>query len=249
MKVDFAFHQPEWLERVDSTNDELKRRLRDQSLPSGCVLAADIQTRGKGRLGRTWVSSAGAGLLFSFVWQGTVPVEQAGTLPMACALGVGDFLSKHAIASQCKWPNDVMTPLGKICGILTESVSGTDGSTTLCIGIGINVRTDPGRDKAIEQAVACLEQFDPAIPSPRTILPDVLHCLEQRIARWNRGGFSAIRDDFSASLWGKGETVTVRTGKGTVSGTIAGLDNSGALLLRVDDGNIVPVVSAAALDS
>ncbi len=243
----FSFAPPIWLDSIDSTNDELKRRLADGP-PAGTVIAARFQTNGKGRMGRTWLSSPAAALMFSFLWRGRVPLAQLGTLPMACALGVRDFLKTLGIDSLCKWPNDIMTGAGKICGILAESLPVPDGEIRLVIGIGVNVFPDPDRDGRIEQPAACIARFVSRPESPNDLLPALLRCLENRINAWQCGGFAAVGDDFKACLWGVGRFVTVRTGAEPVVGAIRSVGENGELQLSGEGDRIITVISAAALD-
>ncbi len=246
----FTFADAEWMDSVDSTNDELKRRLRAGAVPAGAVLAAKRQTGGRGRMGRTWVSPEGTGLFFSFVWRGKIAPMRAGTLPMACSLGVRDFLGGFEIEAWCKWPNDVLTAKGKLCGILTESAIEPDGAVALVIGIGVNVRRDPVRDMQVTQPASCIADFVEDPGSVESALSSVLACVEKRVREWDAGGFSAVRNDFENALRGKGSRATVRTGSaGAVSGVIEGLGDDGALLVRLSDGTLYPVTSAAALEA
>lgn len=245
----FAFAPPLWLDEVASTNDYLKERVAAGDARAGDVVAARRQLRGKGRMGGSWQSSPKGDLTFSFYWRGNHPPVVAATLPMACALGVRDFLAAPPwrIASQCKWPNDVLADDAKICGILAEGGPSADGGMGLVVGIGVNLHRVPGRDAAIGRATAAIDDYHPDPGDPRELLPSLLHCLVPRIDAWTRGGFAAIRDDLAACLWGVGKTVAAKTPTGTVQGTVAGLGDDGGLLLE-SDGRAVTVASVTALD-
>ncbi|MDR2392014.1 MAG: biotin--[acetyl-CoA-carboxylase] ligase [Planctomycetota bacterium] len=244
----FAFANPEWLDTIDSTNDELKRRLALSPLERGTVLAARQQTRGRGRMGNAWHSTPNRDLAFSFLWEGDSPGESAGTLPMACALGVIDFLASPGleIASLCRWPNDVMTARGKMAGILTESIP-AETSLLLVIGVGLNVSRDNRRDLLAGVATASIEDFSAERPGQEELLKRLLPFLAARITAWERKGYPAMAGDFGALLWGKGTEARIRTGSGSLSGRITGLGPGGELLLATN-GGMVAITSASGID-
>ena len=245
----FAFTAPEWLDEIDSTNDELKRRLALSPPGRGVVLAARRQTRGRGRMGNAWYGAPDRDLAFSFLWEGDRSVESAGTLPMACALGIIDFLASPGleIPSSCRWPNDVMTVRGKIAGILTESVPAESPPLRLVIGVGVNVVRDNRRDSLADAAIASLEDFTAGRPGQEELLGRLLPALAARIAAWEREGFPAIAKDMEAVLWGKGKQVRIRAETGSMTGRIAGLGPGGELLLAANDGTVA-VTSLSGID-
>lgn len=244
----FRFAQPEWLGEVASTSDVLKERLRlSPAPPIGAVVAARRQTKGRGRMGAGWQSSAEGDLLFSFHWSGDAPPLQAGSLPMACALGVGDFLAREPwrIESLCKWPNDVMVGDTKICGILAEGGQTPDGAFGLVIGIGVNLRRVPGRDHSLGRKTASVEDFAGPVEDAATLLPILLASLETRISAWESGGFAALRPELERRLWGKGREISAKTAHGPTHGRVAGLGPQGELLLTPP----ASIASIAAIES
>lgn len=248
---DFSFAAPLWLDEVSSTNDYLKKMAADDAETlSGTVVAARRQTGGRGRMGGTWLSSREGDLTFSFLWKGRVSLEQAGTLPIACALGVGDFLAapNFGIAIRCKWPNDVMVGDAKICGILTEGVAGLGNALALVMGIGVNIRAMPERDTTVGRATTSLEDMIGCAGRQDALLPTLLRCLETRIIAWQGGGFTAIRKDYEKSLWGVGRAVAVKRSTGAVKGVIRGVGENGELILSDDTGAEVIVTSVSTLD-
>lgn len=248
-KAAFAFLPPIWLEEATSTSTLLKERVA-AGAPSGTVLAARRQTQGRGRMGGGWLSAGDGDLTFSFHCRSRQPPLATATLPMACALGVRDFLAMPPwrIATRCKWPNDVLAENAKMCGILTESGATTSGDIGLVVGIGVNVRGVPGRDAAIGRETAAMQDFFPDVGEGAALLPLLLECLEKRIRNWEERGFAGIRGDLEACLWGVGKPVTAKTGSGAVSGTVAGIGVGGELVLLSPDGGTVKVSSVAALD-
>lgn len=246
----FCFAQPEWLGEIDSTSNYLKAKVAAGGVRSGRVVAAHRQTAARGRLGNRWRPAPGGDLTFSFYWNGVVEPLAAGALPMACALGVRDFLAlpPWRVHALCKWPNDVMVNDAKICGILTEGGIGPGGTMGLVVGIGVNVRPFPDRDKELGKKTASLEELAGNVGAAPELLPALLDCLETRIAEWESGGTRAVLESMRGCLWGVGKQVRARTVKGNARGVVEGLGDEGELLLR-DGGGITGVSSVNALES
>jgi BirA family biotin operon repressor/biotin-[acetyl-CoA-carboxylase] ligase len=181
-----------------STNADLMARHGD--LPSGYVLAAETQTAGRGRRGRTWHSAAGASLTFSLLWRFAGGAATLSGLSLATGLGVARALDRcGAVGVMLKWPNDLLarrTPgWAKLGGILIEIAAGTSGPATAVIGIGLNVR--PGSNApAVDQAVTDLAGLGATVPRNQLLacmLEDLACVLDQfeisgfapRVAAWN----------------------------------------------------------------
>lgn len=245
----FSFLPPEWVDEIGSTSDELKKRLAAAGLTPGTVLAARRQTRGRGRMGNGWLSSGEGDATFSFYWEGAAEAATAGTISMACALGVRDFLAGYGVECRCKWPNDVMTERGKICGILAEGGARGEGRFGLVVGIGVNVRRVAGRDELLGRRTAVLEDFSSGPHDVGELLEKLLADLERRIGAWESGGFAAVARDLENCLWGRGKTVTARTaGGGKTTGTVRGLGALGELILDGENGERTMVSSVSALE-
>ena len=121
---------------LDSTNRLLKE-WAVQGAAHGTVLIAGRQTGGRGRLGRSFVSPEG-GLYLSVLFRPACSLEQAASLSALAALAVCRAVRAVAAAEPgIKWPNDVVLNGKKLCGILAESVLGSDGAR-LVVGIGVN---------------------------------------------------------------------------------------------------------------
>lgn len=243
----FRFLPPLWLDEIGSTNDYVKERAARGDLASGAVVAALRQTSGRGRMDTSWESSTKGDLTFSFYWTGRSEPAAVGSLAMACALGVRDFLACYSVDALCKWPNDVLVGDAKICGILTEGGC-TGGVYALVVGIGVNLRQSPGREERFGRPIAVLEHYTEGDLDPKILLPELLACLEPRIAAWREGGFAALEGDLHACLWGVGKQVSARTPRGRIEGVMHGLGRNGEMLLRQADGTEVCVSSVSALE-
>ena len=129
------FDAIEVLDEVDSTNEELMKRAR-AGAPEGTALRARVQQSGRGRRSHGWTSPEG-GLYLSVLIKPKVPDRVLSGLPVACGIGVANALEQIGCEGvQLKWPNDVVTPKGKLGGILVELGRSSGEKLAVC-GLGI----------------------------------------------------------------------------------------------------------------
>jgi BirA family biotin operon repressor/biotin-[acetyl-CoA-carboxylase] ligase len=125
------------LAETPSTNAVVAERARAGE-PSGLVVVAEAQTAGRGRLGRSWVSPARAGLTFSVLLRPELPPARWPWLPLWTGLAVATALRDRAgVPAELKWPNDVLVEGRKVCGVLAE----VPEPGAVVLGIGLNVTT------------------------------------------------------------------------------------------------------------
>jgi BirA family biotin operon repressor/biotin-[acetyl-CoA-carboxylase] ligase len=204
-----------------------------------CLLVAEQQTRGRGRLGRGWVSHVGASLTFSLSLP-LAPVQWGG-LSLAVGLALADALDPAVPGAAprigLKWPNDLwlLDPGGnpaagrKLGGILIETIS--VGAQRMCVvGVGLNVAPQPVAPESLSHGYACLQELDPAF-TPPLALQRVALPLVQALRRFEAAGFAPLVADFARRDLLRGHAVLVSGGE-PVQGVAAGVDEQGALLLE-----------------
>ena len=191
-------------------------------LETGSVVVAEEQTAGQGRLGRAWHSEAGAGIYCSIVLQ-PMPVL---TLALGLAAQSAIF-EATGLTCDIRWPNDLLLGGRKVAGIL---VQGADGKAIG--GIGINVRQTefPGELESI--ATSLSKKADREV-RPTEILLALLPAID-RFVQYDKD--EILRLFAQASSYACGRRVTVEQPDGAIEGTTAGLDPSGFLIVRKDDG-------------
>ena len=128
------------LDEVDSTNSYLKGR-NDLLQQHGLVVIAEMQTSGRGRVGREFVSLRGKNLTFSVVLHPELPLGEIQVLSLLAGVAVSRVLEKYLNKIRLKWPNDVLVCEKKICGILLEAITIPEQSfPVLVMGIGLNTK-------------------------------------------------------------------------------------------------------------
>jgi BirA family biotin operon repressor/biotin-[acetyl-CoA-carboxylase] ligase len=234
------FLDPEWHDKLSSTNTVLLEWLKDGvSIPEGFVLAAVEQTAGHGRCNRHWVSQAGRDLTFSFLLHTKHDVLGTASLPMAVALGAASALDTFGMVTQTKWPNDLLVRGMKIGGILCQK-SNVKASleNAIVVGMGINVNMQETDAASIEKPATSLRIETGRTYPIKEVLEIILEILPHWIDRWEEGGFPSIREEWTARCYHMGKQITVGDVKDLKSGILEGFGNKGQILLRGDDGDI-----------
>jgi len=211
------------LRSVSSTLD-LVHELAQEGAPAGTVVLADQQVRGRGREGRRWHSPPGAGILLGYLHR---PRREAiaGVLALRVGLAVGEALAELNVATQLKWPNDVLIQGRKAGGILCEART-VSRLAWVGVGIGLNVR-GPVPAEVAGHAVA----LDAARPGVTRL--QVLEALLPRLHQLAEGATlsPAEREAYRRHDWLAGREVTE-----PVAGRVAGVDAEGALLVETTTG-------------
>lgn len=228
------------LPQADSTNTVL-RQLARQGVPHGSLCIADMQTAGKGRLGRSWHSPAGQGLWLSVLVRPILRPEDAPLITLCAAMAMARAVQEvSGLPARIKWPNDLVCHGKKICGILLEISATTDGITHVIIGTGLNVRRSAYPSDLAHQA-ASLEDFT-APPARADLLVHYLAALEESLLRLESGGFEAIAQEYREACCTLGSRVRVSGGM-DLTGEAIDIDHTGALLIRTENGEVHRVLA------
>ena len=220
---------------LDSTNEEAKRLARAGG-GHGAVIWAKKQSEGKGRLGRTWLSSEG-NLFVSVLLQPKKPLTELSQLSFVAAIAALEAIApllEDKSALQTKWPNDILLSERKLGGILLESFR-SDGNDEpwVVVGLGINIDSYPPRT---EFPATCLKDSGVELVSAKIILSRFIHHFIERYDEWNNKGFAPIRKDWLANAWNLKQRIVARLESGEMEGIFEGIDVNGSLTLKLDDG-------------
>lgn len=233
-------HNIQLLFEVGSTNSRL---LSSAPPPASTadVCIAELQHAGRGRLGRRWIAAFGEGIAMSLGWTCSDVVR---TLP-ALSLGVGVAVSRGltragALGIALKWPNDIWFEDRKLGGVLIELRAEAGGPAHVVIGVGINVSLSAKSRHEIEaggaSGAAAAVSDACAQPASRNLAAGaILDELLSMLPQYERFGFAAFRDAWSALDGLNGRPAQVVIGDSAVSGIARGVDSDGALLLETKD--------------
>jgi BirA family transcriptional regulator, biotin operon repressor / biotin---[acetyl-CoA-carboxylase] ligase len=232
-----------WHPRIASTNDAALA-LADHGAAEGTVIAADMQTAGRGRHGRAWSSPAGAGLYVSVILR---PVE--GTAPLltiAAGVAIADGIAEATgLQVALKWPNDVYVSGRKLAGILAEAGTASTGIGHVVLGFGINLM--PAAYPPDVAARATSLEVELGRPVDRGLL--LAACLAALALRYRQlstdapGVANAWRRYAAAML---GRPVECIVGLQALQGIAEDIDQDGALVVRTAAG-VTRIISGEVL--
>jgi BirA family transcriptional regulator, biotin operon repressor / biotin---[acetyl-CoA-carboxylase] ligase len=228
-------------QQTNSTNDVVEKLARD-GVAEGVVVFAESQTKGRGRLGRKWISPPEEGLWFSVLLRPKLPPASVTQLTIAAATAVARAIqAQSSLAPQIKWPNDILINSRKVAGILTELSAELDQVRYVVIGIGVdvNVKEFPPELDGIATSLS-MEAGRRFLRGE--IAAAILAELDADYARIKRGEFAALAEEWEQHCITLGRRVQIHIGDRTVSGRAESLDNDGALLLRTDHGHLERIV-------
>ncbi|MDO9415916.1 biotin--[acetyl-CoA-carboxylase] ligase [Pararhizobium sp.] len=218
------------LDDTTSTNSECLERARHGDHGNLWITAA-LQTGGRGRRGRAWVSEPG-NLYASLLLIDPAPLDKVHSLPLAVAVAVQEAV--QAVMPQgtppvmIKWPNDILIDRKKTCGILLEGETLPDRRQALVIGCGINIAHAPD---AAMYPITSLRAYGSPV-SPEELFAHLFRSMAGALALWDRGeGLPAIIERWKAAAGGIGEKITVNLNDRSISGQFAGIDDTGRLIL------------------
>ncbi len=228
-------------EITGSTNLDIKE-LAMNGADEGTVVYADMQTAGRGRRGRDWVSEKGDSLLFSLLLRPDIAPDKASQITLLMALAVTKVLrERYGLESGIKWPNDIVINSKKICGILTELYPDTDGKFFVIVGCGINVAQKEIPNELQDVATSLYLESGTVFPVEE-LLQGILKEFEEYCAIFlQKESLEDLADKYNAQLIGLNKEVRVLDPKGEFRGISKGINDKGELLVQLADGSITEV--------
>ena len=214
-------------EILSSTQDVAKQYL-DEGKPLPLVVQADTQTAARGRSGNKWISTKGNLLSSAVIPLQNVSARNAGQYSFLAAVSLMNVLTAFGITDiQNKWPNDVLVGGKKIAGILLESDISADGYLkSLIIGFGINLVAAPDGAVHVQELIGKIIQ-------PLEFLDKLNVEMQAQLDVMAADGFAPIRKTWLSHAYGLGSEIRVRLPHETFYGEFLGLDDDGALLVKV----------------
>lgn len=230
------FGRPYYFYQTVSSTSDVARELAQSGAPQGTVVAAEEQTRGRGRRGNLWYSPRG-GLWFSLLLRPRVSPAQSQTLPLFISLMVVKGIEKlTGVPPDLKWPNDIFLGRRKTGGVLVEISAEAEQVYYAVIGIGINVNVASFPPELAKEATS-LHIYNGREVERARLLAVLLSTIETEYLRWCREGFAPFREAYKERLSLLGREITVKTTSGEVlSGNALDVDAGGRLLLSLPTG-------------
>jgi BirA family transcriptional regulator, biotin operon repressor / biotin---[acetyl-CoA-carboxylase] ligase len=230
-------------QETTSTNDIGEKLARD-GVKEGVVVFAETQRKGRGRLGRAWVSPPRKGLWFSILLRPSLAPQAATRLTVAASTAVCRGL--HAcvgLQANIKWPNDILLQGRKIGGILTELSAELDHIKHVVLGIGLDVNLEAEdfppevRPHATSIAMELGREINRA-----SLAVEVLRELDAAYAAVCAQDFTRLAEDWESRCITLGRNIRIQVGQRVLRGLAESLDTDGALLVRTEHGHLERIV-------
>jgi len=235
----------EIVDEIESTSTRLLQ-LAAAGAPLGMCVAAEWQSCGRGRLGRSWVSRLGGSLTFSLLWRFERGAGHLGGLSLAVGEAVARALADCGVRRvQVKWPNDVVVDFRKLAGILVETSGEIQGPSVAVIGVGVNYRLSERVLDRIDQPVCDVWQCAETPATRSHLLARMLLRLAASLDAFDRAGFAASRESWRAMHAYQGRRVRVTPGRDApFDAEVVDVAPDGALMVSTADGRTLPLASA-----
>ena len=235
---------------IDSTNVHACELAR-QGSAHGEIVIAEAQTRGKGRLGRHWISPPYRNLYLSAILRPRLAPRHTPQLTLMSAVALAETVQSFIVdAPEIKWPNDILVKGKKLAGILTEASCEGDSTLFVVVGIGVNLNypQEIMPESIRERATSIMSLIGRPVER-ESFAGRLIQSLDQCYGDLEESGFGSIVTRWERFFYLRGKRVRVEGPDGSVSGRAMGIDVDGALLLedekgtsqRVVAGDVVPV--------
>jgi len=247
LKTEFIGHDIHYFKEVDSTND-VATYLAEDGAEEGTIVVAEIQNRGKGRRGKTWISPPG-GIWMSIILRPDIPPFSAPQLTLVTGVAVAKTLKKELkLDIGIKWPNDILIGDKKVCGILTTVNASVNKVNYVVVGIGIDMNVDvPLFPPDLQTGATSLKnELDTEINGPILVQKFLLE-FERLYNKFIEGKFPEILSEWRILSKTIGKQVEVRTRGKTVRGEAVGINKDGVLILELEDGSLIKMISGECL--
>ena len=229
---------------TDSTNEWCKRMSKENA-EHGTLAVAEFQSAGKGRLGRKWTAPEGSSVMMSILLKPEFEPQYASMLTLVMGLSVAQAVCELGVEVSIKWPNDVVVSHKKICGILTEMGVQDGKIREVVIGVGLNVNLKEIQDELKDKATSLYLETGKTYDRNR-LIGLVMEKFEINYEKFVQTcDLSMMLDDYNMLLANKSQPVRVLDKISPYEGVALEIDKDGALLVRVQSGEIRKVCSGS----
>ena len=224
-------------ETLPSTMDEAFRLAAHEGCREGTLVCAEAQTKGRGRMGRTWVSPKGKGIYASLILKPFLSPLEVGWITFVAAIAVCEGIRQTTgLPAAIKWPNDVLIQRKKVAGILTEMNAETDRVHFVVVGLGLNVNTD--KSQLPPQATSLKVELGRKV-SRVEFLQAVLKSMEHWYGCLLERRFSPVLERWKELSMTLGRRVRIAEHHNAIEGKAVDLSDDGGLIILNDDGDLI----------
>ena len=229
---------------IDSTNSKAYQ-LAIQDAEEGEVVIAELQVKGRGRLGRYWFSPAFLNLYLSVILRPQIPPHQASLITLMAAVATANAIEKYSgLLPLIKWPNDILIRDRKVAGLLNEIHSEMDRIHFVILGIGVNLNMDGKMfSKEIRGVATSLKREMGQTISRKAFLQSLLEELESWYEIFLKEGGAPVLKAWRDRAKIEGKRVRVTSFGETLSGVAVDIDSDGAMILETKDGKRKRIVA------
>lgn len=237
--------QLELLTSLPSTSKYLLQKNQSQKLNSGMVCIAEMQTSGKGRLGRAWVSPFAQNLYISFLWNFKTGIGALSGLSLACGIAVCHALKNIGLNGHAlKWPNDILFEESKLAGILVEIQGESQDEYTAIVGIGINCNMTAQEANQIDQPWTDIKKAILGKPFSRNALAsELIGQVLKVLSAFESEGLKPLLPEWNKYDACKDKNVKIIAGATSSLGVAKGVTELGELKLLNSVGEIEHITS------
>lgn len=232
------------LDKTTSTQEDA-RQLAEEGAAEGALVISEEQTGGRGRMGRKFHSPRGKGIWMSLVLRPKQPLHLTQQLTLLTGVAVCRAIAKSAgVQTDIKWPNDILYQGKKVCGILLESAT-EDERVRYCIaGIGISANLkEADFPEELRNVATSIRIAGGKTVNRTSLIQSIMTEMEVLYELYNEQGFEPVASLWEALSGTVGREVQVQTARDRFSGIATGLNQDGALLVRNQHNELVPVYS------
>ena len=220
---------------LDSTNDAMMRVAED-NLDQRHICFAEMQTAGRGRRGREWVSPFARNLYFSVLWPFSQGIAGIQGLSLAVGLAVHRSLEEQGVKEVgLKWPNDILANDAKLGGILIELTGDMSDACQVVIGVGLNLNLTNQDLTQIDQSATGVKQLGGAV-GRNAMAANLVSHLCQVLEQFSQQGFGPLQQEWNRRDAFKGRAVRLILPSSEIKGVCAGVNEKGELQLETEAG-------------
>lgn len=228
-------------ECMESTNTCAKK-IAEENVMHGTVVATLRQTAGRGRRGRNWISPEG-NCYFSVLLRPDVCVENVSMLTLVAALSVAETIeSLTGLDVGIKWPNDIVVNGKKLCGILTESSMDLNGLKYVVIGVGVNANQEMFDEEIEDMATSLFLESRKRVDCAK-LIAECLNCMEGMYETFiETEDMSMLMGVYNDLLVNKNKEVRI-IDQEVWNGVALGINEKGELLVKTLKGETISILA------